>query len=94
MKVHPVKRIWSRPLFMKWGKHVCPVCGETLRKVKFSRIVNSDSEEAKNYDFSCAGGEGYLVGDVEFIGTEFFCGKCSKAYAANEIYRAEKADRS
>lgn len=91
MKSHHVKRIWSRPLFMKWGKHVCPVCGETLKKVKFSRIVNSDSEEAKSYDFSSAGGDGYLTGDVKFIGTEFSCGKCGKRYSADDIYQAEKA---
>ncbi len=90
MKVHPVKRIWSRPLLMEWGKHFCPVCGEVLQKVKISKIVNSQSEEAKDYDFSTPGGDGYMIGDVKFIWTEYSCGKCSKRYSVNDIFPAEK----
>ena len=93
MKVHHVKRIWSRPLFMKWGKHFCPVCGETLQKVKISKIVNSKSEEAKNYDFSSPSGEGFMIGNVKFIWTEFFCSKCDKNFSVDSIYQAEKQDK-
>ena len=91
MKVHHVKRIWSRPLFTKWGKHYCPVCGEELKKIKGSKIVNPQSEEAKNFDFSSYGGDGYMNGNVKFIWTEFFCSKCRKNYSINEIYQAEKS---
>ncbi len=90
MKVHHVKHTGLRPLFMKWGKHFCPVCGEVLQKVKIHKIVNSQSEEAKDYDFSSPGGNGYMVGDVKFIWTEFYCAKCSKNYSINDIYQAEK----
>lgn len=78
MKVHHVIRICSRSLLMKWGKHHCPVCGEKLKKVKISKIVNSRSEEAKGYDFSSPGGDGYMIGNVKFIWTEFSCVKCNK----------------
>lgn len=88
MKFHHVKRIGSRPLFMKWGKHHCPVCGEELQKTKVSKIVHSKSEEAKNYDFS--GSDGYMIGNVKFIWTEFVCAKCNKNYSINDIYQAEK----
>lgn len=90
MKVHHVKRIGSRPLFMKWGKHYCPVCGEELKKINASKIINSKSEEGKNFDFSFSGGDGYMNGNVKFIWTEFFCSKCSKNYSINEIYQLEK----
>ena len=89
MKVHHVKRIWSRPLFVKWGKHFCPVCGEDLQKIKISKIVNSQSEEAKDYDFSSAG-NGYMIGNVKFIWTEFACAHCNRNYSVNEIYDYEK----
>lgn len=91
MKMHQVKRIWSRPLFMKWGKHDCPVCGEALDKVETSKIVNSQAEEAKNYDFSQ--GDGFMVGDVEFVWMEFSCAKCNKNYSFDEIHQSEKQTR-
>ena len=89
MKVHHVKRIWSRPLHMKWRKHFCPLCGEELQKIKISKIVNSQSEEAKDYDFSSSG-DGYMIGNVKFIWTEFACGNCNRNYSVNEIYDYEK----
>lgn len=88
MKIHHTKRLWSRPLFMKWGKHLCPVCNGKLKKTKASKIVNSDSEEAKNYDFSAP--DGYMTGNVKFIRTEFCCTGCGKSFSAGEIYQAEK----
>ncbi len=90
MKAHHVKRIWSRPLFVKWRKHLCPVCGKKLQKIKISKIVNSQSEEAKDYDFSSPGGDGYMIGNVKFIWTEFYCGKCDKNFSINGIYQTEK----
>lgn len=47
-------------------RHYCPTCHQTkLTRVKTSKIVNSKSPEAKNYDFSL--GDSFMVGDVEFI---------------------------
>ena len=90
MKIHHVKRIWSRPLFVKWGKHFCPNCGEGLKKIKVSKIVNSKSDEAKDYDFSSPGGDGYMIGNVKFIWTEFACDKCNKYFSINDIYKTEE----
>ena len=90
MKVHHVKRIWSRPLYMKWRKHFCPLCSEELQKVKISKIVHSQSEEAKDYDCPSHGGDGSMIGNVKFIWTELSCSKCKKSYSINDIYQAEK----
>ena len=82
MKIHGVKREWSYPIFcMK--KHYCPYCNERLEKTKTETIVNSKSEEAKNYDFS--NGDGFLVGNIKFIRTVFRCNKCDKTYTIKEV---------
>ncbi|MBE6900068.1 MAG: hypothetical protein E7479_05310 [Ruminococcaceae bacterium] len=88
MKIHNVKRDWSRPFWVKFKKHYCPVCKNFLTPIKSSKIVNSKSEEAKNYDFSS--GDTYLTGDVEFIQTEFLCTACGKTYSLQEISENEK----
>jgi len=88
MKYHHVQRIWTRPLFVKFRKHYCPACGKELEKQTVSKIVNSESEEAKDFDFSS--GDVFMVGNVKFIWTEFVCAKCNISYSVNEIHQSEK----
>lgn len=88
MKYQHIQRVYKRPVFMKWGNHCCPICGEELKKIKVSKIVNSESEEAKDWDFSS--GDVYMYGDVKFIWTEFSCEKCDKIFSVDDVYRAEK----
>ncbi len=90
-KVHHVVRRWSRPLLMKWGTYFCPGCGGELEKIEASKVVNSRSEEAKNYDFSSPGGDGYMFGNVKFIWTEYKCTVCDGQYTVDEVYQAEKS---
>ena len=52
LKIHGVKREWSRPFWVRFKKHHCPTCLNLLTTTTVSKIVNSNSEEAKNYDFS------------------------------------------
>ena len=66
-----------------YEKHYCPYCNERLEKTKTETIVNSKSEEAKNYDFS--NGDGFLVGNIKFIRTVFRCNKCDKTYTIKEV---------
>lgn len=88
MKTDGIKRELSHPIFcMK--KHYCPYCNEKLEKTKTETIVNSKSEEAKNYDFS--NGDGFLVGNIKFIRTVFWCSKCDKSYSIEELLKNEKA---
>ena len=51
MKIHGVKREWSRPFWVRFKKHHCPACNALLTTIKVSKIVNSKSEEAKNFGF-------------------------------------------
>ena len=72
-------------------KHYCPACGTKLTRVKTSKIVNSKSPEAKNYDFTL--GDSFMVGDVEFIWKEFYCKKKKKRIPIDEMRRIEKEQR-
>ena len=82
MKIDGVKREWSNPFFV-YRKHFCPKCGEKLRVTKNVRIVDSASDEAKNYDLSS--GDGFMVGNIKFIRTEFRCRACEKTYSIDEV---------
>ena len=88
MKIHGVKREWSRPFWVRFKKHHCPACNALLTTIKVSKVVNSKSEEAKNFDFSS--GETYMVGNIKFIWTEFQCNVCDNSYSLQEIRENEK----
>ena len=88
MKIHCVKREWSRPFWVRFKKHYCPTCMNLLTTTKVSKIVNSNSEEAKDYDFSS--GDTYMIGNIKFIWTEFLCAACGKTYSLQEINEIEK----
>ena len=72
-------------------KHYCPACGTKLTRIKTSKIVNSKSPEAKNYDFTL--GDSFMVGDVEFIWKEFYCPTCKKRISIDEMRQIEKEHR-
>ena len=88
MKIHGVKREWSRPFWVRFKKYHCPACNALLTTIKVSKVVNSKSEEAKNFDFSS--GDTYMVGNIKFIWTEFQCNVCNNSYSLQEIRENEK----
>ena len=90
MKVHGVKREWDSPVFCS-KNHFCPACNSQLEKIKTETIVNSKSEDAKNYDFSL--GDGFLVGNVKFIRTAFRCSTCNHTYTIGQLKEAESAKK-
>ena len=63
------------------GKHYCPYCYELLQVVKKSQIVNSESEEAKDFDFSGSNSGdisgGRLRGNIKFTWDVYYCAKCN-----------------
>ncbi|MDR1689802.1 MAG: hypothetical protein LBS21_14535 [Clostridiales bacterium] len=83
-----VKYIFSNPFFVKFKKHYCPECGNILRVKRESQIVNSRSEEAKNFDFY--NGENFLIGGVKFIWNVFYCDVCNKTFSIKDIRQYEK----
>jgi predicted RNA-binding Zn-ribbon protein involved in translation (DUF1610 family) len=93
MKHKNIKRTWSRPFYVNVFRHYCPNCNTLLSKTKVSKIINSQSLEAKDYDFASSGGEGYMYGDVKFIWTEFLCHNCGKQVSINEMIKIEKEQR-
>ena len=82
-----VKHVNSNPFFF-FKKHYCPKCSEKLKVVKESKIVNSNSPDAKNYDFSL--GDTYLSGDVKFIFKMLECPKCKTRFSAEEIKKQNR----
>ena len=76
------------PIFVFYKIHKCPNCKKTIIPKKIKKVINSDSINANNYDFSF--GDSYLIGDVEFTFYIFFCGFCNKEYQIKEIQKYEK----
>ena len=91
MKYQHVQRICKNPLYVNLKKHYCPDCKAKLEKQKVSKIVNSRSEEAKNFKFEF--GESFMIGDVKFIWTEFYCPTCEKRISIDEMRRIEKEQK-
>ena len=75
-------------IFYLVKKHYCPKCGSQLKKTLVSKVVNSDSLEAKNYDFSHHD-FGRMKGDVRFYWHNFLCADCGKQLTVNEMKRHE-----
>ncbi len=69
-------------------KHYCFNCDNILIKKKHEVIVNSQSEEAKNYDFFSV--DTYMHGNVKFRTFYFQCSKCGTIYQIDELVKLEK----
>lgn len=53
-----------------------------------SKVINSGSPEAKDYDFSS--GNSFLLGDVEFRTKYFHCAGCQLAISVIEMKQYER----
>ena len=69
-------------IFYVFKQHHCPVCGNKLLRKNVAEIVNSESLEAKNYDFEVA--DITVKGDMKFTHIEFYCNQCDKYYTVKE----------
>lgn len=67
---------FGNPFKIKFRKHICFTCKNSLVIRKHSKVVNSKSPEAKYYDFTI--GEGNIIGNCKFIHKVFYCPKCDK----------------
>ena len=84
-----VKYIYdANPFYVHWKKHICSKCGGKVELRYVSKIVNSKSPEAKDYDFSV--GDTFFVGDVEFRTRYFYCPNCLLDISFQEMKKFEK----
>ena len=75
-------------VYISFKKHFCPECSARLKTVKVSKIVNSNSPEAADFDFSSSN-QMVFKGDVKFVWKEFECPECKRHYTVNDIRRSE-----
>ncbi len=80
-------KYFNNDVFYMMKKHYCPDCKTLLKKVKVSRIVNSKSPEAKNFDFSD------VDGNVKFVWKEFECSECKRHITVSEMREIEKREK-
>ncbi|MBQ7044866.1 MAG: hypothetical protein IJN65_00050 [Clostridia bacterium] len=81
------KREYNDVLYFR-KDHFCPDCKTKLEKVAVSKVVNSRSAEAKDFDFSAGYGK-YMVGDIQFTWNEFECPNCKKHLTVNQMKQIE-----
>lgn len=43
-----VKKIFDNPFYTQFQKHYCPKCSTEMETIKVSKVVSSNSSEAKN----------------------------------------------
>ena len=73
--------------YTRFKKHFCPTCGTKLGFIRLSRVVNSESPEAKAYDFS--GLDAFQRGNVKFLWDEFYCPECKKVITVRDLKSIE-----
>lgn len=72
-------------------KHFCPCCGNRLSTKNDSVIINSESNEAKKYDFSV--GDTYMIGNIKFTTKKFVCKNCNFEASIEELKLLEKKSK-
>jgi len=88
MKYTHISKTWTSPFYVNCKKHYCPDCNTLLSKTKVSTIVNSNSSEAKDFDFHTL--DNYMIGNVKFIWIEFLCPTCGRQISIKEMKKIEK----
>lgn len=87
-----IKYIYDvNPFYVHFKRHACPKCGGKVELRFVSKIVNSQSPEAKDYDFSV--GDTYFIGDVEFRTRYFYCPQCLLDISFHDMKKYEKECR-
>ena len=89
--IHGISYQYNCSWFYLRKRHYCPNCEAILRRKKREVIVNSESEEAENYDFSCV--DTYLYGNIKFVTFFFECPSCKTVYEISELKTLEKRRR-
>ena len=64
-------------------KYKCVDCKVRLERKLISKIINTKSEEAKNYSFHIH--RNTITGDVKFSWYEFECPICKKSFTVEQL---------
>ena len=64
-------------------KHKCADCKVKLKRKIVSKIINTNSEEAKNYSFHIH--RNTIKGDVKISWYEFECPTCKKSFTLERL---------
>jgi hypothetical protein len=59
-----------------------------------SKVVNSKSPEAKDFDFSDACGDVNMVGNIKFTWTVFECPVCKRRFSVKEMKQIENDENN
>ena len=78
----------SYSISARMGKHYCPDCNGLLTVERISKVVNSESEEAKDFDFDGIN-EGRKIGNVEFTWDVYYCASCDVGFTLKHIIGLE-----
>jgi len=70
-------------------KHYCPRCYGLLEVIRKSQIVNSESEEAKYFNFPCFEGA-RAIGNVKFTWDVYYCERCSAEILIGDMRAYER----
>lgn len=85
--IHGRKKSLKGSLYLK-APHFCPKCKTQMKPITVKQIVNSNSPEAKQYDFSI-NHETHLVGNIEFSRDELKCPCCDYQLSIDEMQKFE-----
>ena len=69
-------------------EHKCPKCKTTMEAITVKKVVNSNSPEAKQYDFRLRRGV-YLKGNIEFSWKELKCPACGAQFTMEQMQKIE-----
>jgi len=86
---------YEAPIGMFIKKHHCPKCSNKLEVKKIKRVVNSESDEAKDFDFTSYDGfiGARLVGDVEFTWYVYHCTNCDIEITNKDMRKHERENK-
>lgn len=85
------KSIINNPKFTNAKKRFCPDCKNRLEVIRVSKVINSQSKEVKQYNFS--DGEQSLIGNVKIKWREFYCPNCNKYTSVADMMAKERLNK-
>ena len=85
--IHGRQKSLNGSLYLK-SPHFCPKCKTQMQPITVKKIVNSNSSEAKRYDFSL-NYDTHFVGNIEFSWNELKCPCCDCQLSIDEMQKIE-----